>query len=892
VPSPVANGAPVAWDDLYDRLPPDSRARLLAAAAATGTVPAEQVPHPPAAPPPHLLHRLLAGDGLDDLPPLTPSDQSDLPAELDPQQRAAVELALHTPDVALVQGLPGTGKSYVAATTAALAARRGERVLLVAPDAAALDRVLEMVADRPEVCPLRCVSRDEVETDLPPAAAACTIASQTRRLTEQAREQARTKVEAAIAACRRRDAEAAVYDHLLDLAEQHHRLTGRRAELESAAPDADAVRIEGDLAARRADADRAREASRALAPTLAEVRPLAAARAVGRWWTPVWWRARFAGDVAGRLADLETKDKQAVADAAAAAAEIERLTEKRAEHDRRRAAERADQLAAVERELALVEDKWQQALRQLPDAGPRPAALSPDAAAAARDAWAKDRDADRRDLEFAQAWADGLEPLLEALPGRLLEAVNLVAATPAALTADRHFGDGRRGAFDLLLVEEAHAISDGDLLAAARRARRWVLIGSGAGRGAPQIGPPSRGGPSGAARLAAPTPAFDRLWQTLHCDPWARSADRVVCRLRPVRPDRRLAREPVADRPDVELGIDTPPGGGPELAEVTFPAATPIAQAVAYVFKELGELPACGHITLALGSPAANGDAADLGGGVRAIIGDGPDGWAVCAIEFDPNAGWDRERAAAWVRRHVVRHGPARTVRLETPHRMAAGLANFVSDLLGFSPPLPGVAGEGGEVEFLPVPGVGRNGHGAGLEIDLADARQRGQLPPELADLPTRGVVNLAEARAVVWLLDQHAGEAAAVLALTAAQAALIRRLAGPRPGLVIGVPPVLRQREAGTVIISLVRSHTHRAVPFGDEPDWLSLALARGRRRLILVGDPGTLARRAQWDGPLDHLAATAARRERTLVEHLVGYVHGRGRFPGAFRLCAGSAP
>src|SRR5207248_7820668 len=109
--------------------------------------------------------------------------------------------------------------------------------------------------------------------------------------------------------------------------------------------------------------------------------------------------------------------------------------------------------------------------------GPRPDAPTPAAAAAARDAWGRHRDADRRDLDFAQAWADGLEPLLEALPGRLLEAVNLVAATPAALAADRHFGDGRRGPFDLLVVEEAHAVTDADLLAAARRARRWVLVG-------------------------------------------------------------------------------------------------------------------------------------------------------------------------------------------------------------------------------------------------------------------------------------------------------------------------------------------------------------------------------------------------------------------------------
>jgi hypothetical protein len=215
-------------------------------------------------------------------------------------------------------------------------------------------------------------------------------------------------------------------------------------------------------------------------------------------------------------------------------------------------------------------------------------------------------------------------------------------------------------------------------------------------------------------------------------------------------------------------------------------------------------------------------------------------------------------------------------------------------------------------VEFVPVPPLpdGRTGgpqrlsaevRGAGLEADLADGRQRGQLPPELCDgLPERGVVNVAEARAVVGVLGRLAAEGApgpvAVLALSAAQAELIRRLARAAPGLpadlVIDVPAALRQREAGTVVVSLTRSHAHRAVPYGDEPDWLPLALSRGRGRLVLVGDPGTLARRAQWDGPLDHLDATAARRERDLVHHLVRYLHGRGRHARAFRLLEGPPP
>src|SRR5205085_3572061 len=111
------------------------------------------------------------------------------------------------------------------------------------------------------------------------------------------------------------------------------------------------------------------------------------------------------------------------------------------------------------------------------------------------------------------------------------------------------------------------------------------------------------------------------------------------------------------------------------------------------------------------------------------------------------------------------------------------------------SPP----SGAGHPVEFVPVPGLhgdggrrgghGGNGYGrrlpplrggAGLEIDLSDARHREYLPADLrALLPDRGFVNPTEAHAVVRLLEAMVGSTAArsvaVLPLYAAQAELIR---------------------------------------------------------------------------------------------------------------------
>ena len=94
-----------------------------------------------------------------------------------------------------------------------------------------------------------------------------------------------------------------------------------------------------------------------------------------------------------------------------------------------------------------------------------------------------------------------------------------------------------------------------------------------------------------------------------------------------------------------------------------------------------------------------------------------------------------------------------------------------------------------------------------------------------------------------------------------------------------IGTPGLLRQREAALVLLSMTRSHTHRPVAFGESPEMLALALTRARHRLVIFGDAGTLARRGQWEGPLEHLDGTAAGRERHLIAHLVTLLDGQER-------------
>lgn len=79
------------------------------------------------------------------------------------RQLDAKQLALNTPDVALIHGPPGTGKTTVICTIIEELVKKKQRVLLVAPTHVALDNVLERVGNRPGVTPIRLGSPGNVE---------------------------------------------------------------------------------------------------------------------------------------------------------------------------------------------------------------------------------------------------------------------------------------------------------------------------------------------------------------------------------------------------------------------------------------------------------------------------------------------------------------------------------------------------------------------------------------------------------------------------------------------------------------------------------------------------------------------------------------------------------
>lgn len=1026
---PAPSAAPPRWEEFFQAASPVRQQELLALARRQGLLYAHQLTTAGnGAPDPQPLRRwlddLLAGR-LESLPPVGFGDPPAFAdTALDSSQREAVARALRTPDLCLIQGFPGTGKSRVTAEIIKQSVNRGERVLLLAYSGATLDRVLSLVADRDDICAVRCLAADETPESLPASSQGLTFSERLARLREQPLARARQDLEGARRRQARREQDGPVFDRLHDLATRHEALAGQLQALEeridrtpadvaalaeqtvdeAANPLSAAIarlavarrealegidRALGELEAKVQASRREREP---LAAQLQQLRALARAKQEGRWWTGAWWRATCRRGLAAKLIELERRWQQAEEALAQLHQEADQLRERRRQSEQafsderagliaaevqRRQAESQAAAASIRREQAALEAEWQSALQPLAEDTHAPQALTTQAVAAARHAFRQQCQEDAERCRFAADWVTFLEQEAAHLGERLPGYANLVAATTTALAADPHFGDGSPVTFDLVILREADQVAPSEFLSLMRRARRWVLVGE-----APWENPGESLEVASTAHRPARTPAalprpalrpdfFERLWQRLHPDPrtlpyrWGYEGERLCCRLRPVAPERRhwLESERVADAPDIELRILTVPGARPVLAEVLFPGETPVGRAKQFLFRELEEaavepagyrpgweeMPGRLVFRLADGD-GPDGEAVELEPGVREILdgvghpgnGQAPGHGRTSRIEFERAAGWDRARAEQWVARHLGLRDRGRTARLDVPHRMHPGLAAFLSDLLFAGAyrlrPASALAAPGdtaracrcpeqgttSPVEFLAVPPLTAdaparrtNGHAAparpprpaGLELDLADRIHRDRLPAELRPLlPAAGLVNYLEAQAVVRTLeamahDRPGGDAprnpVAVLALYPAQVELIRRLVRQSPRLAaagldvsVDVPSAFRGRESAVTLLSLTRSHAHRPVSFGEGPQDLALALTRARSRLILLGDPGTLARRCQWDGPVEHLDADSAARERALIGRLLRYVQGQGPHQQAFHLCEAAGP
>src|SRR5262249_49398569 len=172
-----ASSVPSFWEEWYSTATDNERLQVLQLAREQGVVSTAQLP--PREPAParrSLLADLLAGPGdvQPNLPPVQPVCFTPFNEDLSPAQRLAVARALGTPDLALVRGYPGPGKSAVVTEVLRQASRAGLRTLFVARSSAGLDVVLERLGEDGSGV-VRCLAADESLAALPASVARLTL---------------------------------------------------------------------------------------------------------------------------------------------------------------------------------------------------------------------------------------------------------------------------------------------------------------------------------------------------------------------------------------------------------------------------------------------------------------------------------------------------------------------------------------------------------------------------------------------------------------------------------------------------------------------------------------------------------------------------------------------
>jgi hypothetical protein len=595
--------------------------------------------------------RVLRGR-VENLEPLEPVPVNVTDEALDADQRQAVAKALHTPDVFLLGGLPGAGKSRVVAEVVRQAAVLDQRVLLAAPSCAAIDRVLEMVGGDKEIYAVRLEGAAEAVETLPAAVRALTLGERERQWKSSAF--ARVQAEAADRQSHKdllHDAELR-WQALLELSTQIEALNkqieaivSRRVgvpvdvEREAAAAELGSSsvtpfaaswaavvaasresqnQLEKTLSARRQELEGSRLELAARASKRDSILGLFQARHRWQFWRWVWWRALLRRRLAAELQNGEDRIRESETNVGVATDQVQRCTEaleqarqitKTDRHTRlateiaRRARDLEREEAALCEKVAALQARWLAECERLGPGIERPATSAPGAVLASRQAWEGQLQREERADQFSGRWAQWLSG---AATLRHEDYANVVAGALSSFSSDVPARDPSRASppFDLLIVLDADRVSEGELLRVAGRGHRCILVGEPAWESrngaAPQKAAAQKRTTTSVATIAGQSHAgpFHRLWQELALDlrrlpyRWTIERGRFRCRFREVPIDARqwLEIERVADCPEVELHILALPSALSSLAEIVFPPSFSLGQAKTYVYRELQEL--------------------------------------------------------------------------------------------------------------------------------------------------------------------------------------------------------------------------------------------------------------------------------------------------------------
>ncbi|MFM8273643.1 MAG: hypothetical protein ACKODX_15135, partial [Gemmata sp.] len=559
------------------------------------------------------LARLFAGPLA--LPPVHPAEPA--PAAGTAPEHSAAARASGCRDLFVIHADALAGERVIGD----IARTCTDRVLVLTPDPGAADRLVERLL-RENVPALRALADDENPARTSPAVSRATSAALGCGRADQSRREARAAIAAAEA---RLGAFAPVAKALARLAEVNETLA--RLDVEAAERAAARDRVEAEVRS---------EAGTPFAAALAKL------------------SADHAAAGAARTAELQAATASqgekgaALAHARAAHAEalrrpglLSRLFGGKGKSGTPEPAELEKQVHALEAEVGALTDGVRALHARAAEAetvftaardaligaevAARHAVLA-DAAAAAEDERAR-----------ARAEAGALERVVTAtVPGedhatavRKLAAARekaaeaervarravprVVVGTPGCLGADPLFALlDDRPPFDALVLDRAEELPEPEFAPLSRLAGRWVLVGN-----ALPDGPRGPWAPRGRGP-ASDLPFVARVARLLDGETWAAEGDRVVCRLVPLAPEpRRIAsREPLADRPEIELRFASNEDG-PLLAEIAFPGDTPAHAVKEFLFNELGEvrLRPCGPLAWAHAADAitATWPAADTG---------------------------------------------------------------------------------------------------------------------------------------------------------------------------------------------------------------------------------------------------------------------------------------
>lgn len=757
------------------------------------------------------LTNLLSGKS-DNLPKTTLQPVSFFDTELDPLQQQAVIRAISTPDIFLLQGLPGTGKSRVLAEVILQSAVRGRRVLFLGAQASSVDVVLQRLVGRPEILALRLLDGTQRPETLPDWLRRLTPEEQTRAFREQVLTDARRKRDQSESACQlRRAAEPhwqdlqACLDNLLSKREQLQRLDDQAAKLaEQVDQDADRAQVDAPFGANMAEWRNGRDAalaeidaqivvlngnlaaadqeSQVLAQRIACLEPGYRAKKQGKFWSPAFWAHLFHGHIVpemeallGQRKDLDARRENLNRELTQAKARrqelLDRFTAERSalvsgETDARRR-KLLSQREPLERDLRQHDEEWNTLCAKVHVVGIE---KSPHAVAVARQTWQRDRQRDEEHCRFAHQWSDFVAETIADFATRLPSLVNLIAGTCQRWLQDVKFRDAVARPFDLTIIEDANCVTQDDLIQLARGSQRCILVAHTFYETShDKNGDSSKTTPWQVLWRSQNGPAAD-----VSCS-WRHENSRLICDLVRFSPEdlQHLETERLADAPDIELGILQRPDSSPCLAQVSFGPERSFGDAFQFMMREVQEFPVsplgrtrwwtedAGQIQRCFGVAGLPVDWSVIEPGVR--LGTVDDGTLirVSAIAFAKAEGWNRTKAEAWLDRYQPGYDAERTAFLEMPHRFPPALATIIQSLLSVAdrPSRAGHFQDGmRQFEFIAVPALAKKvwpSEGAGLELDLSAPRTADRLPVGLRQgLPPRGFVNYIEAQALVRRLE------------------------------------------------------------------------------------------------------------------------------------------